>query len=76
MNGGRVAVADDIDSDPWVRFAKGELEGPPTMEVRTSDAGGDDAYLTELRKAMLEDTSASTLEPGDERARTRFGRRR
>ena len=37
---------------------------------------GDDAYITELRKAMLDDTSAPTLEPGEHRTRTRFGRRR
>lgn len=74
-NASRVAVADDVDVDPWVRFARGDLDGPPTMDVRATDAPGD-AYLTELRKAMLEDTSASTLEPGEERARPRFGRRR
>jgi cell division initiation protein len=72
--GGRVAVADE-DSDAWVRFAKGGVDGPPTMAVRASDTD-DDAYLTELRKAMLDDTSASTLEPGEHRARPRFGRRR
>jgi cell division initiation protein len=63
------------EGDEWVRFAKGELDGPPTMAVRAGDTG-DDAYLTELRKAMLEDTSASTLDPGEHRTRTRFGRRR
>jgi hypothetical protein len=67
-------VADE-DSDAWVRFAKGGVDGPPTMAIRASDTG-DDAYLTELRKAMLDDTSASTLEPGEHRARPRFGRRR
>ena len=72
--GGKVAAADE-DSDAWVRFAKGELDGPPTMAVPAGDTG-DDAYLTELRKAMLDDTSASTLEPGEHRTRTRFGRRR
>jgi cell division initiation protein len=71
---GRVAVADE-DSDAWVRFAKGGVDGPPTMAIRAGDTG-DDAYLTELRKAMLEDTSASTLEAGEHRTRTRFGRRR
>jgi cell division septum initiation protein DivIVA len=70
---GRVAVADD--SEDWDRFAKGDLDGPPTMAIQAGD-DGDDAYLTELRKAMLDDTSASTLEPGEHRARTRFGRRR
>jgi DivIVA domain-containing protein len=65
----------DDDGDEWSRFANGALDGPPTMAVRASDVG-DDAYMTELRKAMLEDTSASSLEPGEHRARTRFGRRR
>jgi hypothetical protein len=45
------------------------------MAVRAGDTG-DDAYMTELRKAMLDDTRASTLEPGEHRARLRFGRRR
>jgi hypothetical protein len=72
--GGRVAVADD-DSEGWDRFAKAEPDGPPTMAIPAGDAG-DDAYLTELRKAMLDDTSASTLEPDEHRTRTRFGRRR
>jgi vacuolar-type H+-ATPase subunit H len=67
--------ADDGDGEDWSRFANGALEGPPTMAVRATD-GGDDAYMTELRKAMLEDTSASSLDPGEHRARTRFGRRR
>jgi hypothetical protein len=67
-------VADD-DSEVWDRFAKGDLDGPPTMAIQAGD-DGDDAYLTELRKAMLDDTSASTLEPDEHRARTRFGRRR
>ncbi|MEY2421664.1 MAG: cell division initiation protein [Acidimicrobiaceae bacterium] len=63
------------EGDEWVRFARGELDGPPTMAVRAGDSG-DDAYLTELRKAMLDDTSASTLDPDEHRTRTRFGRRR
>lgn len=73
--GGRVAVAEETESDAWVRFAKGELDSPPTTAARAGD-DGDDAYLTELRKAMLDDTSASTLEPDEHRARPRFGRRR
>ncbi|HEV3225880.1 MAG TPA: DivIVA domain-containing protein [Acidimicrobiales bacterium] len=71
---GRVALATD-DAAAWERFAQGDLDGPPTMPVTTVDRG-EDAYLTELRKAMLEDTSAGTLDPGEHRARTRFGRRR
>jgi vacuolar-type H+-ATPase subunit H len=66
---------DDADGDDWDRFAKGAMTGPPTMAVRAGDAG-DDAYLTELRKAMLNDTSASSLDPDEHRTRTRFGRRR
>jgi DivIVA domain-containing protein len=72
---GRVALAtDETDDEAWARFAQGGID-EPTMAVSTVDAG-DDAYLTELRKAMLEDTSASTLDPGEHRARPRFGRRR
>jgi hypothetical protein len=74
--GGRVAiVADEGDEDAWARFAKTELDGPPTLAAQEIEAG-DDVYLTELRKAMLSDTSASTLDPDEHRARTRFGRRR
>jgi cell division septum initiation protein DivIVA len=73
---GRVAVVrDGGDEDAWARFAKSELDGPPTMAVDAVEAG-DDVYLTELRKAMLTDTSASTLDPDEHHARTRFGRRR
>jgi DivIVA domain-containing protein len=74
--GGRVAVLrGEGDEDAWAMFAKRELDGPPTMAVDAVEAG-DDVYLTELRKAMLTDTSASTLDPDEHRARTRFGRRR
>ena len=72
---GRVAVADDADSDLAARFGRGDRNGPPTKAVPAADSGGD-AYLTSLRQAMLDDTSASTLEPGEHRTRTRFGRRR
>jgi hypothetical protein len=72
---GRVAVVEGNESDAWARFANGDSAGPPTMAVRTGD-NTDDAYLAELRKAMLDDTSASGLEPGQHHARTRFGRRR
>ena len=61
--------------DAWVRFAKGETGAMPAVEAN-DEPSGDDVYLTELRKAMLDDTSASTLEPGEHRTRTRFGRRR
>jgi vacuolar-type H+-ATPase subunit H len=73
---GRVAVLGNAgDDDAWARFAPDNEGGPPTMAVSTGEPP-DDAYLTELRKAMLDDTSAGTLAPGEQRARTRFGRRR
>ena len=68
-----VALATDED-DAWASFVAGDVDRP-TMPVSMVEPG-DDAYLTELRKAMLEDTSAATLDPGEHRARTRFGRRR
>jgi cell division initiation protein len=77
LSAGRIAVAGaSPDEDAWIRFAKGELDGPPTMPVSALEGEGEDAYLTELRKAMLDDTSAGTLDSGEHRARTRFGRRR
>jgi DivIVA domain-containing protein len=73
---GRVAVLGNAGGDDaWARFAPDDEGGPPTMAVPTGEPA-DDAYLTELRKAMLDDTSAGTLAPGEQRARTRFGRRR
>ena len=70
-----VALATDPDDDEaWAAFASGDVD-QPTMPVSVVQPS-DDAYLTELRKAMLEDTSAATLDPGEHRARTRFGRRR
>ena len=72
---GRVLIAtEEAEEEAWTRFTQGDVDRP-TMPVPAIDSG-DDAYLTELRKAMLEDTSASTLDPGEHRARTRFGRRR
>lgn len=68
-------TAPEDDSGDWERFANGAADGPETMAVPTTQSG-DDAYLTELRKAMLNDTSASTLDPDEHRTRTRFGRRR
>ena len=67
-------VSDATEDEAWARFTQGDVD-QPTMAVTTVDAS-DDAYLSELRKAMLEDTSASTLDPGEHRARPRFGRRR
>jgi DivIVA domain-containing protein len=77
---GRVAVADDVEDAPdaadvWAQSDSDDANGPPAMAVPAGDTG-EDAYLTSLRKAMLDDTSASTLEPGEHRARARFGRRR
>jgi hypothetical protein len=71
---GVTLVTDSTEEEAWARFTQGDVDRP-TMAVTTVDAS-DDAYLSELRKAMLEDTSASTLDPGEHRVRTRFGRRR
>jgi cell division initiation protein len=72
---GRVALADDRNADAWARFAKGDFDGPPTMAVKATESG-EDTYMTELRKAMIDDTSASSMAPDEHRARARFGRRR
>ena len=91
----RFVVAEDVDVDEeaWARFGDADElvdEGPRTEPVLRLDrlergAGSDDdAYLTELRKAMLDDTGAPDAADGgyfDEAdagrvARTRFGRRR
>jgi DivIVA domain-containing protein len=70
----RAPLSAEVD-DAWTRFARGELDGPPTMQAAAAEMS-DDVYLSELRKAMLEDTSAGTLDGEPARARTRFGRRR
>ena len=74
------------DDDAWARFSVGEADpGPRTEPVRRIDpdeigapSGEEDAYLTELRKAMLEDTGAPVDDDlGDDVGpRSRFGRRR
>ena len=74
-DGGNVAVSAQ-DDEAWQRFANTDLDGPPTMALSTADAPSEDAYLSELRKAMLDDTSSGSLEPDEHRARPRFGRRR
>lgn len=74
VEGGVTLVTDSTEEEAWARFTQGDVDRP-TMPVKTVDAS-DDAYLSELRKAMLEDTSASTVDPGEHRARPRFGRRR
>ena len=61
----------DDEEDAWSRFMD---DGPSTQALNMDDAG-DDAYLAELRKAMLDDTSAAPM-PDSQRAKTRFGRRR
>ena len=71
---GATLVSETTEEEAWARFTHGDVDRP-TMPVTTVDAS-DDAYLSELRKAMLEDTSASTLDPSEHRARPRFGRRR
>ncbi len=89
-------LAEEDDDEAWARFSAPEEEidlGPSTepvlrldrLEETATDNPDDDAYLTELRKAMLEDTGAPDASdidlfdrPGEARtARTaRFGRRR
>ena len=72
---GRTAVAidDDGDTDAWARFVREERLDQPTAALAVQP--GDDSYLSELRKAMLDDTSG-TSEMGERPARARFGRRR
>jgi DivIVA domain-containing protein len=63
------------EDEAWARFV-GDEGGPPTAPVRLDEAD-DDAYLAELRKAMLDDGPASELlDAGEDQRRTRFGRRR
>lgn len=87
-----LSLEDDADDDAWARFSAPDDDdidaGPPTEPVLRLDdlaaraADDDDAYLAELRKAMLEDTGApdvddDLLEGAEERpTRSRFGRRR
>lgn len=90
---GRV-VADDDDDEAWARFSSADddldegLRTEPVLHLDRLERGagdvGDDAYLSELRKAMLDDTGAPDAadlgffdEPDDSRAaRSRFGKRR
>ena len=62
------------EDEAWARFVGDE--GQATEAIRLDDAG-DDAYLAELRKAMLDETGAESLfDGGDDQRRSRFGRRR
>ena len=88
-----VVAEDDPDDEAWARFGDADVDvvddGPRTEPVLRldrleRDAVGDDAYLSELRKAMLDDTGAPDAD-GDayfgeadaaRAARTRFGRKR
>lgn len=64
------------EDEAWARFV-GEDDGPPTEAYDFAD-DDDDAYLSELRKAMVDDRGvfAGDEMAGDERQRLRFGRRR
>jgi DivIVA domain-containing protein len=82
---------ESVDDEAWARFgSEGDngAGGPPTQPVLRIDdldepsqasSEGEDAYLSELRKAMLDDRGAPGVDEafGDDReARQRFGRRR
>jgi vacuolar-type H+-ATPase subunit H len=71
-----VAGSTPEEEDAWVRFMQTDLDGPPTREVAAVEGDDEDAYLSELRKAMLADTSAGSIDSDEQRARPRFGRRR
>ncbi len=74
------------DEDAWQEVDLDD--GPPTEAVEAIEAGAgdeEDAYLSELRKAMTDDTplgprdepvEAELFEPAPEVERSRFGRRR
>jgi cell division initiation protein len=62
------------DTDAWSRFVREEMIDQPTAAV--SMPVGDDAYLVELRKAMLDDSVPTDSGAGEHQTRTRFGRRR
>lgn len=88
----RIVTAEEAGrgDDAWARFGEEEVSGPPTQPVLRLDrveqagGGGDDAYLSELRKAMLSDTGApdvadagiDTADIGRAARTGRFGRRR
>jgi DivIVA domain-containing protein len=69
----RLGLFDGVSTDPAVTLAE---ERASTRSVpAASDADGDDAYLTELRKAMIDD-DIDDLAPSGSEHRSRFGRRR
>lgn len=65
------------EDEAWARFV-GDEGGPPTGPVESLrlDESDDDAYLAELRKAMLEDGRGGDLFDAGDQRRSRFGRRR
>lgn len=65
------------EDEAWARFV-GDEGGPPTGPVESLrlDEADDDAYLAELRKAMLEDGRGGDLFDAGDQRRSRFGRRR
>jgi DivIVA domain-containing protein len=67
-----VTADDDSDTDGWSRFVREEMIDQPTAAVAMP--ASEDAYLVELRKAMV-DESVST-DAGAPPGRSRFGRRR
>jgi cell division initiation protein len=68
-----VATTDaEGDADGWSRFVREEMLDQPTAAVAMP--AGEDAYLVELRKAMLDDSVAAGS--GDRPSRNRFGRKR
>lgn len=88
---GREALAGqgpvDVDVDDGYEEVDGDAEGPPTEAVEMPDDRDpdDDAYLTELRKAMTDETplgprdnvaDSGLFEPDTDVGRSRFGRRR
>ena len=73
VEGNPLASSIAAEDEAWARFV-GDEGGPPTEAIRLDEAG-DDAYLAELRKAMLDDGDEELL-PAQDPRRPRFGRRR
>jgi hypothetical protein len=71
---GRITFTPPEDDEPPAQSFP-PVDSRPEKVTPDRDSGAD-VYLNSLREAMLEDTSASTLEPAEHRARARFGRRR